>query len=97
MPSSIPRAGPVPDKQTRSYLIGKDHQAIVGLAADGASDALGAVPQGVKGQKVVLADAELVAQVLEAGLVPAPSETTTTVASGLCQGPPPKVRARRRP
>lgn len=48
-----------------SHLVGKDHEAVVGLAPDGATHALGGVAHGVKGEEVILPDLELVPQVLE--------------------------------
>lgn len=55
-----------------THLVCKDHEAIVGLAADGAADTLSAVPQRVKGKEVILLDTELLTQVLEARLVGPP-------------------------
>lgn len=47
------------------HLVSEDHEAIVRLAPDGPTHALGRVAHGVEGEKVLLADLELVAQVLQ--------------------------------
>ena len=39
-----------------SYLVGEDHDAVVGFASHGAAHALGGVPHGVERQEVVLPD-----------------------------------------
>lgn len=47
------------------HLVSKDHEAIVRLAPDGPTHTLGRVAHGIKGEKVVLSDLELVPQVLQ--------------------------------
>ena len=47
------------------HLVSKDHQAIVRLAPDGPTHTLGGVAHGVKGEKVVLTNLELVPKVFQ--------------------------------
>lgn len=51
-----------------SYLVGKDHEAVVCLAPDGSAHTLGRMAHGVEGEEVVLSDLELVPQVLQSRL-----------------------------
>lgn len=46
------------------HLVGEDHEPIVCLAPDGTAHTLGCMAHGVEGEKVILADLELVPQVL---------------------------------
>lgn len=47
------------------HLVSEDHQAIVRLASDGPTHTLGGVAHGVKGEKVVFTDLELVPKVFQ--------------------------------
>lgn len=48
-----------------AHLVGKDHEAVVSLAPDGPTHALGRVAHGIEGQKVILSNLELVPKVFQ--------------------------------
>ena len=50
------------------HLVGKDHQAIVRLAPDGPTHTLGSMAHGIKGEKVILTNLELVPKVFQSCL-----------------------------
>lgn len=51
-------------KRPELHLVSKDHETVVCLAPDGTTHTLGCMAHGIKGEKVILADLELVPQVL---------------------------------
>lgn len=47
------------------YLVGEDHEAIIGLAAQTATNALCRLSHGVEGEEIILPNLELFTQILE--------------------------------
>ena len=57
--------------QTQTYctnLVSKDHESVISLSPDSSSHTLSSVTHGIKRQKVILSDLELIPKVLQTSL-----------------------------